>query len=274
MKMNTQFHTPSFGDEEFDLTDVEPQPVIQETISSKSNEVNHQISLPTNIELPEPVKPVSAYALFFRDTVSAIKSKNPKTSFDEISTIVSSMWQVLEPAHKNVYNKKSDLAKREYIQKMAAYRNAQMREDPSPKSSDQHNTAHHPNISPKSSTLASRPVVFTIASRSGSNDSHSSMLADQKGTHGSMQNTMYSSNSNHQQQIVQIQSATPNQQPANLQLVSDAGSVPICLREHCNKRAIINPDWEDEYCSNECVVIHCRNVFNQWVKSNTEEQIM
>lgn len=274
MKMNAQFHTPSFGDEEFDLTDVEPQPAIQETISNKSTAINQQVSLPTNIELPEPVKPVSAYALFFRDTVSAIKSKNPNTSFDEISTIVSSMWQVLEPAHKNVYNKKSDLAKREYIQKMSTYRNSQMREDTPSNISDQHSSTQHPNISQKSSTLASRPVVFTIASRPGSNESQSSTLTDQKGTHGTMQNTIYSNNTKHQQQIVQIQSATPNQQPANLKLVSDAGSVPICLRESCNKRAIINPDWEDEYCSNECVVIHCRNVFNQWVKSNTEEQTM
>ncbi|XP_055845754.1 TOX high mobility group box family member 4 [Episyrphus balteatus] len=269
--MNAQFHTPSFGDEEFDLTDVDPEPTIQVSNANRFNAINHhhqqqhqQVST-NNLDAPEPVKPVSAYALFFRDTVSAIKVQNPNTSFEEISKIVSSMWQVLDPTHKNVYNKKSDLAKKEYIQKMAAFRSSQMRqvvqEESVANNYDQENIIQHPNISPKQ--ITSRPVVFTISPRA--NDSHSSMINDQQ-TQEVGQNNVYSNNVNSQQQ-----QTTGNQQPQNVQLVNEAGSVQICLRENCNKRAIINPDWEDEYCSNECVVIHCRNVFNQWVKSNSEE---
>jgi hypothetical protein len=49
-------------------------------------------------------RPVSAYALFFRDTQAAIKGQNPNASFGEVSKIVASMWDVLAPEHKNVSN--------------------------------------------------------------------------------------------------------------------------------------------------------------------------
>ena len=50
----------------------------------------------------EPQKPVSAYALFFRDTQAAIKGQNPNASFGEVSKIVASMWDSLEPDQKAV----------------------------------------------------------------------------------------------------------------------------------------------------------------------------
>ncbi|ODN03892.1 TOX high mobility group box family member 3 [Orchesella cincta] len=45
--------------------------------------------------------PVSAYALFFRDTQAAIKGQNPNASFGEVSKIVASMWDALDVEHKN-----------------------------------------------------------------------------------------------------------------------------------------------------------------------------
>lgn len=50
----------------------------------------------------EPQKPVSAYALFFRDTQAAIKGSNPNASFGEVSKIVASMWDSLEAEQKQV----------------------------------------------------------------------------------------------------------------------------------------------------------------------------
>lgn len=47
-------------------------------------------------------RPVSAYALFFRDTQAAIKGGNPSASFGEVSKIVASMWDSLDPDTKNV----------------------------------------------------------------------------------------------------------------------------------------------------------------------------
>lgn len=63
----------------------------------------------------EPQKPVSAYALFFRDTQSAIKGQNPNASFGEVSKIVASMWDVLDTDSKNVSIECSFVAERKRL---------------------------------------------------------------------------------------------------------------------------------------------------------------
>uniref|UniRef100_A0A3B3SRF9 TOX high mobility group box family member 2 n=1 Tax=Paramormyrops kingsleyae TaxID=1676925 RepID=A0A3B3SRF9_9TELE len=50
----------------------------------------------------EPQKPVSAYALFFRDTQAAIKGQNPNATFGDVSKIVASMWDGLAEEQKQV----------------------------------------------------------------------------------------------------------------------------------------------------------------------------
>ncbi|KAG5286625.1 hypothetical protein AALO_G00017030 [Alosa alosa] len=70
----------------------------------------------------EPAKPVSAYALFFRDTQAAIKGQNPNATFGEVSKIVASMWDSLGDEQKQVYKRKTDAAKKEYLKALAAYR--------------------------------------------------------------------------------------------------------------------------------------------------------
>ncbi|KAM3605240.1 uncharacterized protein V6R79_022838 [Siganus canaliculatus] len=70
----------------------------------------------------EPVKPVSAYALFFRDTQANIKAQNPNATFGEVSKIVASMWDGLGEEQKQVYKKRTETAKKEYLKQLAAYR--------------------------------------------------------------------------------------------------------------------------------------------------------
>ncbi|XP_068777788.1 TOX high mobility group box family member 4 isoform X2 [Struthio camelus] len=73
----------------------------------------------------EPQKPVSAYALFFRDTQAAIKGQNPNATFGEVSKIVASMWDSLGEEQKQVYKRKTEAAKKEYLKALAAYRAVQ-----------------------------------------------------------------------------------------------------------------------------------------------------
>ncbi|CAN9503292.1 unnamed protein product [Ophioblennius macclurei] len=90
----------------------------------------------------EPQKPVSAYALFFRDTQAAIKGQNPNASFGEVSKIVASMWDSLAEEQKQVYKRKTETAKKDYLKALAAYRanqlsqpaNEEMDTSPSPPS--------------------------------------------------------------------------------------------------------------------------------------------
>ncbi|XP_062240183.1 TOX high mobility group box family member 4b isoform X2 [Platichthys flesus] len=70
----------------------------------------------------KPQKPVSAYALFFRDTQAAIKGQNPNATFGEVSKIVASMWDSLGEEQKQVYKRKNEAAKRDYLKALAEYK--------------------------------------------------------------------------------------------------------------------------------------------------------
>ena len=38
-----------------------------------------------------------------------------------------------------------------------------------------------------------------------------------------------------------------------------------CIKNGCLQLAIISAEWDGEYCSNECAVGHCKDVFAAWV---------
>ncbi|XP_011186835.1 TOX high mobility group box family member 4 isoform X1 [Zeugodacus cucurbitae] len=220
---------------------------------------------PTATDANEPAKPLSAYGLFFRDTVSAIKQQNPNCTFQELSRIVSSMWEALDSSHKNVYSKKHEVAQAEYMKQMRAYRQQQ--------DEQQQQLAANVNATP-APALQTKPAVFTISRYNNADDTSNN--TSQNNLAGNNETTVSAA-----QPPVQAATPTPttetnsavNDPPQpQMQMLSEAGAVQKCTRENCNKRAIINPDWEDEYCSNECVVIHCRNVFNAWVQSNLESR--
>ena len=70
----------------------------------------------------EPSKPVSAYALFFRDSQANIKSHNPNLTFGDVSKMVASLWDSLDADSKARYKKRTEMAKKEYLRQLAAYR--------------------------------------------------------------------------------------------------------------------------------------------------------
>ena len=70
----------------------------------------------------EPSKPVSAYALFFRDSQASIKVAHPNAAFGDVSKIVASLWDSLDPDSKAAYKKRTENAKKEYLKKLASYR--------------------------------------------------------------------------------------------------------------------------------------------------------
>ncbi|XP_067120181.1 TOX high mobility group box family member 2-like isoform X1 [Centruroides vittatus] len=113
----------------------------------------------------EPQKPVSAYALFFRDTQAAIKGQNPNASFGEVSKIVASMWDSLDADHKNLYKKKTEAAKKEYLKALAAYRASLVSKQAA---ADQSDVMYGNSVSPTSSSATS-PV--------NSSPGHVSMLS-------------------------------------------------------------------------------------------------
>ncbi|KAK5875646.1 hypothetical protein CesoFtcFv8_026707 [Champsocephalus esox] len=51
---------------------------------------------------------------------------------------------------------------------------------------------------------------------------------------------------------------------ATVPSVPPPSSRNLCVRAGCTKAAVENKDWDFEYCSNECVATHCRDVFMAW----------
>jgi len=51
----------------------------------------------------------------------------------------------------------------------------------------------------------------------------------------------------------------------------DASGATRCIRVGCGRPSIRNTEWEDEYCSNQCVVLHCDRVFRDWVKEQNNQ---
>lgn len=180
-----------------------------------------------------PAKPLAAYALFFRDTMTAIKQQNPACTLDQISNIAQNMWESMDAKQRSVYDQRHDVEKREYMRQLRDYqRNQQLEESTPQQQQPQHNEEEQQSSVPL-------PV------------------------HDEMPNTAAISDTSDRE----INSAVLPQPPDQIQLLTEAAAVQQCMRDQCNKPAIINPDWEDEYCSNECVVIHCRNVFTEWARS-------
>ncbi|XP_055526680.1 TOX high mobility group box family member 3-like isoform X2 [Wyeomyia smithii] len=354
----------------------------------------------------EPQKPVSAYALFFRDTQAAIKGRNPNASFGEVSKIVASMWDVLATEHKNVYKKKTEAAKKEYLKALAAYRASlvskgtegeqqqpsQQQQQPMysppppsqqlpPPQQQQNHMVNHsqpspqhgqpvPQVSPhmpgQGSHMPQQSNNYPPPYASPYKSPQQTMMQMQPHLQHHNQPTMHpgqaqvqppphhmqinamavaqqqqqmmgqqpqmgmSPQQQHQQQIQQnhLTSANingmmnmgmtpphshymnqqmhsqqqgqqhsqitghPMQQQQQQQSVGAGGHMsphqvapPVsgsptqqnvapqqCIRHGCQNPAIVNSDWEDEYCSNECVITHCRDVFGNWVQTNNSQQ--
>ncbi|XP_016136063.1 TOX high mobility group box family member 4-A-like [Sinocyclocheilus grahami] len=45
---------------------------------------------------------------------------------------------------------------------------------------------------------------------------------------------------------------------------SSAPPTNLCVRAGCTNPAVESRDWDKEYCSNECVATHCRDIFMAW----------
>lgn len=316
----------------------------------------------------EPQKPVSAYALFFRDTQAAIKGQNPNATFGEVSKIVASMWDSLGEEQKQVYKRKAEAAKTEYLKALAAYKAEQLSQPtievldapPSPPPAappaappptPQHRSSRIPVHAPNNNTITNIctsniildvPQV-TTRSRTGAHKPPAPPPAPPPPTVTKIIISKQHLQAQRAPPPLQQMQATPPpprlqqmQAPPPLQakprqtlasappplqikilpaapqserrlptilgageehspaeavmdtpspsaaddLAEDAMEVElnvspapessrsdapgVCVRAGCTNPPVESKDWDREYCSNECVATHCRDVFMAW----------
>lgn len=296
----------------------------------------------------EPQKPVSAYALFFRDTQAAIKGQNPNASFGEVSKIVASMWDSLAEEQKQVYKKKTEIAKKSYLKALAAYKANQLSQSTSeemeaaeissiPPSSEENTPIIINTVSNKPTASGQSPAITKIIIPKHMLQAGGQVVTMLPGGVRALQPAVLqiSGAARGPPPLQQMQNAPPpprlqqmapapprlqakpstanlsvsaapppplqikivpaSVQPETVDLVNSAdeqdntedddvtevvpseedvvevsastvasSSKTICLRAGCNKPAVDSEDWDREYCSNECVANHCRDVFQAW----------
>ncbi|XP_077982666.1 TOX high mobility group box family member 3-like isoform X2 [Glandiceps talaboti] len=205
----------------------------------------------------EPQKPVSAYALFFRDTQAAIKGQNPNASFGEVSKIVASMWDSLGVEQKQVYKQKTEAAKKEYLKKLAAYRASLVSKAAVDQAESDEILQKQKKMGLVGSTLTTATTTTTVQSLIPRNIAPKPKMAPASMPITVTMTTVAKTTS--QQPVVQTIITSPKLQP---QMVNTNGRRrPVrCMRNGCENLAIESADWDKEYCSNECVVSHCRRL--------------
>uniref|UniRef100_A0A2K5Y6F0 TOX high mobility group box family member 4 n=1 Tax=Mandrillus leucophaeus TaxID=9568 RepID=A0A2K5Y6F0_MANLE len=185
----------------------------------------------------KPQKPVSVYALFFRDTRAATKGQNPNATFGEVSKIVASMWDSLGEKQKQVYKRKTEAAKKEYLKALTAYKDNQ----------ECQTTLVPPTVeSSPEQPMNNSPEAHTVEATSP--ETICEMIAD----------------------------VSPSQIDVELGSGSPVALSPQlrCLSSGCENTSTVSKDWNNEYCSNECVVKHCRDVFLIWVASRNSNTVV
>ncbi|XP_062492043.1 TOX high mobility group box family member 4 [Pezoporus occidentalis] len=233
----------------------------------------------------EPQKPVSAYALFFRDTQAAIKGQNPNATFGEVSKIVASMWDSLGEEQKQVYKRKTEAAKKEYLKALAAYRailvrprgmgfglNSPQFGAPPPRlrlTLPPPPTPNAPNPPPPSHPPVHIKILppLRVLAAPGADGGGATTGGGGGGGGGGEEEEEEAAVEEEVVEMVGGEFGSEAESPPGLavELVPEDPPPARCIRAGCGNAPVASGDWDEEYCSSECVVRHCRDVFLAWL---------
>ena len=184
-----------------------------------------------------PPAPLSAYAFFFRETQVKVKSQNPAAKFGDVSRSVAALWETLGDNEKAVYKNLSVEDHARYDAAMKVYKASQA-------------SAGDQGVTPKAKSVKVVYLGGKMMTTTTTTPVKQPELANQ----------------NHPL----FQGASPVIPPkANAMVVKPEDLTENeCIRAGCTNFAIKSPEWEDEYCSNDCAIIHCKAVFASFVSGN------
>ncbi|KAH6928737.1 hypothetical protein HPB50_018863 [Hyalomma asiaticum] len=256
----------------------------------------------------EHAKSMSAYALFFRDKQEAIKLQNPYATFAEVSQIVGSMWEQLEPEQKLEYKTKIKAATMEYheaptenrtelttngtddqlgINRSSGYMvspPSTMRVPPRDSLSPLQNS--NPLLSsaigdgsPRDYMEVASPedVLSTKQQRFMVPNSASTLQKPKQAMRMPKRCSPQQTNSDHALALGCASYRKPERSPSLCKRAPSSVAGPInsqctlpeftftrCRRNGCPNPPVPSNEWDVEYCSSECVILHCKDVFSAW----------
>ncbi|GAU96793.1 hypothetical protein RvY_08182-2 [Ramazzottius varieornatus] len=201
----------------------------------------------------EPTKPVSAYALFFRDKQANIKGSKPDATFGEVSKIVAQMWDNLDPEKKNMYKKRTEEAKKEYLQQLAVYRASLL------------NSPETLYMQP-SFVSRSPPAQMTSYNRNmySNNNSqhHNGLKIHLQNIPPQMNTTRSPPRGSAQDECLQITSGSPNE---GRQMYSRVMDSEMVKHNYLASNHMTNV-WESQIpMDGDGLVAHCKDTYTNWI---------
>ncbi|KAG5682550.1 hypothetical protein PVAND_011896 [Polypedilum vanderplanki] len=190
-----------------------------------------------------------------------------------------------------VYKKKQETAKKEYLKALSAYRagNLQSSEGGETTLINQTpiavavTTQSIQNFTPQVQTMTaptfpqqnfvSQPIInqAVIQQLPAQQQQQAPINQFENNQQISQQQQVYQQPQQQQQQPLQSITNNNNQMPPVATQPAHQ-NYEKCIRNGCLNPAIVSVDWEDEYCSNECVIQHCREVFGNFIQMNSSNQ--
>ncbi|KAL9976429.1 hypothetical protein ACROYT_G013729 [Oculina patagonica] len=207
-------------------------------------------------------KPLTAYELFFKETQATIRSKNPAAQFEDIKRIVDQLWENLNENHRKGLQEK---AQQEFQKAQEEHRakTLSQEDEPSPKMRKVEKTDTAVS-STASATLedikdSAAPPAVPGSKPFGRAQSQVPMAGKPVATVPPM------AASNKAMSSTVTQPTVPTK-PKKSKVTVNPISQRICLCDGCNKPARTTKERGTQYCSNECIVKHCRMAFTVWVE--------
>lgn len=175
-------------------------------------------------DMVPPPKPPTEYSLFFRIQQERIKSQQPELSFGEISQKTSEAWTKLDPTERATFRAQAETEKVEYLKLLAEYK-AKLPSQPKEESMEEEEEDESDEVAVKDSEELEDDEDLVW------DDQPEDYLNGQDNT------------------------------AANEEVAS---SGLLCTRFGCAKVARESIEWDNEFCSADCVVKHCKFVFENY----------
>lgn len=209
--------------------------------------------------------PLTAYELFFKETQAAVRTKNPLAQFEDIKKIVDQMWETLSENLKRTFQEKARQQENQYRAKKLS------QDEPSTKvtkvcSGDVAGTVATaesfalaaPNVIEDRNDAVAVAVAVGVNKPLSRTPAQVAIAGKPVATVTPMAATKPNSDSVNQPSSIPAK-------PKKSKLIVNPISQRMCACDGCNKPARTTKERGTQYCSNECVVKHCRLAFTVWV---------
>jgi len=206
----------------------------------------------------------TAYKFFYKETAQNVKNHNPGVKFGDVSRIVGEMWGTLTDAEKEKYRKMAAEDKIRYANELEEYKSEEQQGLEGGAAAVNNGEA----ATAGSTTTTTQPEEEDLSSSLNS----SVQIQEDEDDEVSFKNNHVDLAATN---VFTKTATTPSVVNTNKDAEIDPSDVTedTCIRVGCNNFAVRNPEWEGEYCSNECVVMHCKNVFTAYTRSTMAEHL-